>query len=130
MLIKGRLHFLDGRAAQSLEHVPSLQGLAGGRLGESGATWKKPRHPGLYPRFWGCPLPQYREQEAWMMGEATSERRRTKGKCPERPVTDALTPKARRWIWLSQTQPSVMPAEQAVSRHAWGLDSVPSAPSG
>lgn len=33
MLIKGRLHFLDGRAAQSLEHVPSLQGLAGGRLG-------------------------------------------------------------------------------------------------
>lgn len=33
MLIKGRLHFLDGRAAQSREHVPSLQGLAGGRLG-------------------------------------------------------------------------------------------------
>lgn len=27
--------------------------------------------PGLHPRFWGCPVPQHREQEAWMRGEVT-----------------------------------------------------------
>lgn len=27
--------------------------------------------PGLHPRFWGCPVPQNREQEAWMRGEVT-----------------------------------------------------------
>lgn len=64
--------------------------------------WEQPKTvPWLHPRFWGCPVPQRREQEAWMVEEATSEvvRGRIKQrKCQEGPVTDTLLPKLGTWI--------------------------------
>lgn len=96
ILIKGGLHFLAGRAAQSLERGPGMQGMAGESRG-SGSRLEKTRAPWLHPRFWGFPLPQYWEQWARMMGEWAVRKGEEEGKRARRGQYRQPTP-----CWLDK----------------------------
>lgn len=72
-----------------------MQGMMGKRPGVGfgvcvweNQCWENQRQPR------GCPVPQNREQEAWMMGEVTSEAVKGREKWP---VTDSLLLKLGRW---------------------------------